>query len=101
MANLHFAAFGPETLALLIPITALLIPIVAILVRHQQKMAEIIHSSPKFDPGLNAQIDSLRREILELRQLVHQQTIDMDSLKSLTGGRNDVVRSEETRAPNG
>jgi hypothetical protein len=65
---------------ILIPILALLIPIVAILVKHQQRMAEIIHSGrPQGLPVDRQEIDSLRREIQELKQIVHQQAISMDT----------------------
>jgi hypothetical protein len=67
----------PAILALLIPITCLMIPIVAILTAHQRKMAEIIHQKASTQPG---EIEALRREIYELKQLVHQQAIAMDSL---------------------
>lgn len=70
--------FRPEILALLIPITALMIPIVAILVSHQQKMARIIHG----EGGANtrAQIDALRAEVAQLKEVIHQQTIALDNL---------------------
>jgi hypothetical protein len=52
-----------------------MIPIVAILSQHQQKMASILHSGQ----NNNGEIEALRREIQELKQLVHQQAIAVDS----------------------
>jgi hypothetical protein len=71
--------FDPGTLAILIPIVALMIPIVSILVRHQQRMAEIIHTAKPQLATDRAEIEALRREIQELKQLVHQQAISMDT----------------------
>lgn len=70
----------PETLALFIPITALIIPIVAILVRHQQKMAEIIHSQPQQAMQPNSEMESMRRDMNSMRELLNQQAIQMDTL---------------------
>lgn len=70
----------PAVIAMFVPVIGMMIPIVAILVRHQQRMAEIIHSGQATSGPLQAQIDTMRREIAELRQLVHQQTIALDTL---------------------
>lgn len=72
----------PETLAIFIPIIALLIPIVAILSAHQQKMARIFAERQNSPNGLE-DVARLRAEVYELKQLVHQQTIQMDSLLAL------------------
>ncbi len=57
------------------------LPIVAVLTSHQQKMAAIIHGR---NQGQNpAEIDALRHEVNELKQLVHQQTIVTDNLTQL------------------
>ncbi len=68
----------PELLGILIPIIALLIPIVALLTRHQQKMAVILNKGE----SNNSEIANLRREIAELKALVHNQTIALDNVKS-------------------
>ena len=72
-----------EFSALSIPILALMIPLVAILVRHQQKMAEIIHSGSGSNTA--AQVEALRQEVAQLKQLVHQQMIALDSATSGKG----------------
>jgi hypothetical protein len=64
--------------ALMIPIVALLIPIVAMLTKHQQSMAEILHGSG----GTTAELDQMRYEIQELKNLVNQQTLTIDNLDS-------------------
>lgn len=81
----YLAEFDVAMFALMIPILALMIPIVAILVSHQQKMAQIIHGS---GGGVDArnQIEALRGEIAQLKQLVHQQAIQMDNLLSARRG---------------
>ena len=61
---------------MLVPVTALMIPIVAILTAHQRRMAEIIHSNHGAQPG---EIEALRHEIHELKQIVHQQAIALDN----------------------
>ena len=70
-----------EILAISIPIIMFMIPIVAILTHHQRKMAEIIHRQAGNDASGNmrAEIGSLREEMRELRQLVNQQVIALDS----------------------
>jgi hypothetical protein len=60
----------------LIPICALLIPIVAILTAHQQKMAQILHRGA----ADHDEIANLRKELAEMRSLVHQQTITLDNI---------------------
>ncbi|MCW5940942.1 MAG: hypothetical protein KIS66_01835 [Fimbriimonadaceae bacterium] len=72
-----------EQIAVFIPIIALLIPIVAILSAHQQKMARIFAERQNAPQSLE-EISRLRAEVYELKQLVHQQTIQMDSLLSLS-----------------
>lgn len=61
----------------------LCIPIVAILTHHQRKMAEIIHSRHQAAPELLAQIEYLRREVGELRQVVYQHVIATDGQSAL------------------
>ena len=81
--NLHtlpIAGFGPETLAVFIPIIALMIPIVAILVNHQRKMAEIIHGGT--NSAAQAELYQLRGEVAELRERVNQQAIQLDGVRS-------------------
>lgn len=68
------------TIALLIPIIIFMILIIAILTAHQRKMAEIVHSQK--NAGQPGEIEALRREIYELKQLVHQQAIAMDNFVS-------------------
>jgi len=53
------------------------VPITAILTYHQRKMAEIIHRSG--EPQLAGEIANLRGDIAQLKQLVHQQMIALDS----------------------
>lgn len=67
---------NPESVAVLIPIVALMIPIVIVLTRHQQKMAELFHQRQTPQP---MEIEMLRREVADLRQAVHQQTIQLDN----------------------
>lgn len=81
----------------MIPLTALLIPIVAILVHHQQKMAQIIHGSQARQPVPNPEIDALRREVRELKEIVHQQTLAIDNARSTpTLPRTDPVAERLT-----
>ena len=61
-----------------IPIIIFLIPIIAILTHHQRKMAELMHGSRV--NGTGAEIDALRREVQELKEIVHQQTLAIDNI---------------------
>jgi hypothetical protein len=69
--------FSAGSIAILIPVLIFMIPIIAILTSHQRRMAEIVHGGKNGNPG---DIDALRREIHELKQLVHQQAISIDNL---------------------
>jgi hypothetical protein len=64
------------------------VPITAILTHHQRKMAEIIHRSG--DPRIAAEVASLRNEVGELKQLMYQQMIALDS--STPSHRNDPLQ---------
>lgn len=74
---------GPDQLALMIPILAVLTGLVAVLVKHQQKMAEILHSRA---PQPNSEVELLRREMAEMKALMHQQMIQVDSLLQAQNG---------------
>ncbi len=63
---------------MMIVITALMIPITAILTYHQRKMAEIVHGKGA-TPAVINDLENLRREVHEMRHLLHQQTIALDS----------------------
>jgi uncharacterized membrane protein (DUF106 family) len=75
-----------------IPIIAIVmtfsVPIIAILVHHQRKMAELIHSQHVQAMQPSAETAALRREIAELRHLMHEQAIAMDDLKNQLALRN-------------
>lgn len=71
---------SPGQMALMIPILAicfgLVIPLVAMLIKHQQRMAELIHGSRAEEGELNA----MRSEIALLREQVSSLTFRMESL---------------------
>ena len=79
---------GPEHMAVFIPILAVFAFIVTILTRHQQRMTEIIHGTASQRP--NEEIAQLRHEVSELKQLVHQQMIALDSYNNATRRSDDV-----------
>ncbi len=77
--NSLLAEIGPEMIAVFIPVIALCIPIVAVLTKHQQRMAELLHGSQ----GVNVEeTHRMRNELNQLRDLVAQQTIALDDLRS-------------------
>lgn len=63
---------------ILVPLTLFMIPIVAILTYHQRKMAEIVHRNGA-TPAVLEEIHALRGEVREMKMLVHQQAIVLDS----------------------
>lgn len=73
---------APGVIALMIPILAILmifgIPLMGILTKHQQRMAELL--SANGNTALDGRIDAIQRDVAELRDLVHQQTIALDRL---------------------
>lgn len=58
----------------------MMIPIVAILARHQQKMAVIMQGT-KENTNLASEVERLNYEVRELRSLVNQQTISLDTVR--------------------
>ena len=76
-----FLAAIEDVMPFIIPIVVFMIPIVAILTHHQRKMAELLHGS-RAQALPNPEIDAMRREIAELKQLVHQQAIALDSART-------------------
>jgi hypothetical protein len=81
-----------DVLPFFIPIVIFMIPIIAILTSHQRKMAELLHGSRQNNLP-SPEVEMLRREVQELKQIVHQQTIAIDNLKQLPSG---VVRDRLT-----
>ena len=59
---------------------ALAIPLTAIFFNHQQRMAELRKGHGEALPS--AEVQMLRREIAELKALVHEQAIAVDNLAS-------------------
>ncbi len=73
-----------EVLVAGIPIVIFMIPIIAILTHHQRKMAELIHGRPAEPLANNPEVTALRHEVYELKQLVQQQIISMDTMRAQT-----------------
>ena len=75
---------GPE---ILIPLLAigfpLLIAMISILTSHQRKMAEFFALQGQNQSNNNDhEVQALRQEVRELKQLLHQQAITLDTLAS-------------------
>jgi len=69
---------GQELAPVIVSVMMFMIPIVYILVKHQQKMAIIMRTQA---PQLaNPDTDLVRRELAELKGLMHQQAIAIDDL---------------------
>jgi hypothetical protein len=81
---------GPE---IIIPVVIFAIPIVAILTSHQRNMSELIHNRHTQQQASvpNAEIQALRREVAELRELVLQQTIQMDGYQDPSPARENLA----------
>ncbi len=67
-----------DILPYIIPMIIFMIPIVAILTTHQRKMAEIMHKNNNTVP--NPELEALRQEVKELKDIVHQQTLAIDNI---------------------
>jgi hypothetical protein len=74
---------GGNQLVYMIPVAMFIIifmvPIVAILTDHQRKMAKMLRES---QPSALAEIEALRLEVAELRQLIAQQTFSLVDVRS-------------------
>ncbi len=70
------------TLALMIPIIAIGAPFLMVIVgqmaKHQREMAELYHRNVQ--PAADARVDALQRDVADLKDLVHQQTIALDRM---------------------
>lgn len=69
---------NPGVIALMIPILALMIPIVALLTKHRQQMAELMRNDRQVQG--DSRIDALQRDMADLKDLLHQQTIALDRI---------------------
>ncbi len=88
-----------DLVAIILPLAAFSIPIIAIMAKHQQRMATLIHGagggadarlSQRMDE-VESQVASSRAEIQEIKQLLIQQTLAIDSMKGLPlGGPPDA-----------
>lgn len=81
----------------LIPLSAVVLifgmPIVAMFTHHQRRMAELLRDKGAAQSAASdQQVAALRNEVAELRQLVHQQAIELDSLKALGQAQANEVR---------
>lgn len=68
-------------------------PIVAIITYHQRKMAEIVHRKSQKDAFSN---EVLAAQVLELQQVVYQQSIAIDDLRSKTLSQPPEIRERLT-----
>ena len=73
-------------------IAVMAVPITAILTAHQRKMAMIIHNTQQRFAQEDGQQQQLASEIRELKQMVYQQAIALDSLT------NEVKKSNQQTA---
>lgn len=85
-----------EVMALLLGGIFLLTPIVWILTKHQQKMTQLLNDG-RSHPALPESFE-VRREMAELREIVKQQTIALDSLaKSQAELKSALLASTDLR----
>jgi hypothetical protein len=90
---------GPATLGVMIPLIIFMIPIIAILTSHQRKMAEIIHGTGQpVDARLGHELEAMRRELSEVKMLLHQQSIAIDNLAPRLSPPSDITKRLENVA---
>lgn len=80
---LHSLAIPGEIIPVIAIVATFSVPIVAILVHHQRKMAELIHRQHPQPMMMTPEVEALRREVSELKQMVQQQTIAIDDVRAL------------------
>ena len=74
----------------------MMIPIVSILVKHQQKMALIMRENPQGDNQRQTyELESIKRELADLKTLMHQQAIAMDNLTDKVNVNSEISRRLE------
>jgi hypothetical protein len=70
------------------------IPIVYMLIKHQQKMTELLHRQAKQDP-LTASDPHLLAEVSRLRDVIAQQTIAIDNLSAAQRQLESKISGED------
>ena len=85
---------GRELAPVIVAVMMFMIPIVAILVKHQQKMAIIMRTHvPQLAP--TAETETVRRELAELKGLMHQQAIAIDNLSRKVEASTELAQRLE------
>jgi ATP-dependent 26S proteasome regulatory subunit len=82
-------------MALMIPLAPFLVAIVAILVKHQQRMAEIMAAQNR-DAVSASDVAALREEIRAVREAMTEQSLALEALRDarpLEANLQDRVRS--------
>ncbi|MFN3683445.1 MAG: hypothetical protein ACK41F_05860 [Fimbriimonadaceae bacterium] len=72
----------PEIVALFIPVLALMIPIVAIWTKHRQTIERMRLDAKNQKRAELEEVEKLRSEVKELKEIVFQQTLALDSFLS-------------------
>ncbi len=79
---MYLAQIRPEDVLVFVPFFIVLIPIIAILVRHQQRMAELIHGKER-NGDLEAAVQQLTGEVHRLQAQVAQLALNAAAPKSV------------------
>ncbi len=79
------AQSGPQGFEILIPFgIGVIVPVVWILTHHQRKMTELMHGSAAKKIEENKRLEQIEHEMSEIKQLLQQQVIQQDDMRSLT-----------------
>lgn len=88
----------PATVGVFIPVVALMIPIVAIWTKHRQTIERMRLDAETRRRAEMDEVEKLRSEVKELKEIVYQQTLAIDSFlteqRSLAGGASGGMETE-------
>ena len=81
---------------MIVAVMLMMIPIVAILTSHQRKMAKIMREDDRaMNPRAAHEADSVKRELAELKALMHQQAIAIDNLATRVNAPAEISQRLE------
>jgi len=84
---------------ILVPISAITLSMGGIIIRmlltHQRRMAELMHGAHQQQNAATPESLKMQQEILDLKQLVHQQTIALDNLSGKLNAQSNTESMRE------
>lgn len=75
--------------------------IVSLLLKHQRQMAELIQQGSREETGLHGELEAIRRELSDLKNVVLDHSMSLDNAVERISRRLDEVVSLQNSSPRG